>query len=135
MQGSARVIRCLQDARITLSQDCKAALFDHEVLMSESIEFNQPMAQACTEEIATFCDGVTAGDARVVWCLQQNKDKKNFGDRCRAVCRHPFGHVVCMLCGLDCSSLSPVPASCLRREEPGRHLWSSLIEVRSSIAM
>ena len=30
-QGSARVIRCLQDHRSTLSQKCAAAIFDHEV--------------------------------------------------------------------------------------------------------
>jgi golgi apparatus protein 1 len=106
VQGSARVIRCLQDARSSISQNCKAALFDHEVLMSESIEFNEPMAQACTEEIANFCDGVTTGDARVIWCLQQNKDESNFGDKCRAVCFFacPFVHVFCMPCSLHCSS-------------------------------
>jgi hypothetical protein len=31
VQGSARVIRCLQDHRSSLSQTCAAALFDHEV--------------------------------------------------------------------------------------------------------
>jgi hypothetical protein len=31
LQGSARVIRCLQDHRSSLSQTCAAALFDHEV--------------------------------------------------------------------------------------------------------
>jgi golgi apparatus protein 1 len=46
LQGSARVIRCLQDNRSKLAPKCKAALFDHEVRMSESIELNKPMAQA-----------------------------------------------------------------------------------------
>jgi hypothetical protein len=31
LQGSARVIRCLQEHRPNLSQACAAALFDHEV--------------------------------------------------------------------------------------------------------
>jgi Golgi apparatus protein 1 len=31
LQGSARVIRCLQDNRNSLVQKCAAALFDHEV--------------------------------------------------------------------------------------------------------
>jgi hypothetical protein len=30
-QGSARVIRCLQDSRASLSSGCTGALFDHEV--------------------------------------------------------------------------------------------------------
>lgn len=33
-QGSARVIRCLQENRAVLSQQCTAALFDHEVRFS-----------------------------------------------------------------------------------------------------
>jgi hypothetical protein len=31
LQGSARVIRCLQDHRRSLTPTCAAALFDHEV--------------------------------------------------------------------------------------------------------
>ena len=88
VQGSARVIRCLQDAREQLSPECGVTLFDQEVMMSESIEFNAPMARACADEVATFCEGVPAGDARVLWCLQQHKDDGQFGKGCRDVRSH-----------------------------------------------
>ena len=86
MQGSARVIRCLQDARQKLKKDCQAALFDHEILMSESIEYNAPMRNACGDEISRFCDHIPAGDARVIWCLQQHKEDSHFGGGCKEVC-------------------------------------------------
>lgn len=49
--GSARVIRCLEDQREKLTQECSASLFDFEVHMAESIDFNFPMKQSCSEEI------------------------------------------------------------------------------------
>ena len=64
-QGSARVIRCLQDAREELSYECRATLFDAEVRMAEDIDFKYPMKRACTAEIQGFCPGVQHGHARV----------------------------------------------------------------------
>ena len=87
LQGSARVFRCLQDQRSSLSLDCKTALFDHEVIMAESINFNKPLAQACTDEVSRYCKGVASGDSRVLWCLRQHKDKPDFGAGCSKVRR------------------------------------------------
>lgn len=70
LQGSARVIRCLQDHRTNLSQKCAAALFDHEVKMAEDIDFKYPMRKACAWEISKMCKDVPKGHARVVRCLQ-----------------------------------------------------------------
>lgn len=61
--------------REKLSYDCKAALFDQEVLMSENIDFNYPMKMACVKEIDEFCKDVPHGHARVIRCLSDNKDK------------------------------------------------------------
>lgn len=69
-QGSARVIRCLQDAREELSYECRATLFDAEVRMAEDIDFKYPMKRACTAEIQAFCSGIQHGQARVIRCLQ-----------------------------------------------------------------
>lgn len=82
LQGSARVFRCLQDQRAALTLDCKTALFDHEVIMAESVNFNKPLAQACTDEVSRYCKGVPSGDARVLWCLRQHKDESDFGKGC-----------------------------------------------------
>ena len=70
VQGSARVIRCLQDAREELTYECRATLFDAEVRMAEDIDFKYPMKRACTAEIQAFCSGVQHGQARVIRCLQ-----------------------------------------------------------------
>ena len=43
VQGSARVIRCLINARDKLSGVCRATLFDEEVRFSENIDFQYPM--------------------------------------------------------------------------------------------
>lgn len=69
-QGSARVIRCLQDKREMLSSDCRASLFDQEVQMAEDIDFKYPMKRSCTSEIKQFCPGIEHGSARIIRCLQ-----------------------------------------------------------------
>ena len=69
-QGSARVIRCLQDAREELTYECRATLFDAEVRMAEDIDFKYPMKRSCTSEIKQFCPGIKHGSARIIRCLQ-----------------------------------------------------------------
>jgi golgi apparatus protein 1 len=70
LQGSARVIRCLEENRSNLDQKCAAALFDHETRMAEDIDFKYPMKRACVFEIRIFCKSVQQGHARVIRCLQ-----------------------------------------------------------------
>lgn len=82
LQGSARVIRCMQDQRASLTEDCRVTLFDHEVRMSESIDFQLPMKQACSAEISKYCKDVPAGHARVIRCLQSNREDTDFGNKC-----------------------------------------------------
>lgn len=80
--GSARVIRCLEDQRTKLSGECAAALFDFEVHMAESIDFNYPMKSACTGEINRFCKDVQSGHSRVKRCLEDSMEKEGFGSEC-----------------------------------------------------
>ena len=70
LQGSARVIRCLQDNREELGYECRATLFDQEVRMAEDIDFKYPMKRACTSEINKFCTGIPHGHANIIRCLQ-----------------------------------------------------------------
>ena len=65
-QGSARMIRCLQDSRSKLSKDCQASLFDQEVKMAEDIDFKYPLKRACSLEIQTFCADVQRGHSNVI---------------------------------------------------------------------
>lgn len=82
--GSARVIRCLQDRRQDLTAQCSAELFDEEVGMAESIDFQIRMKTTCKAEIKTFCRNVPHGHARVIRCLQDNLKADNFTKGCQA---------------------------------------------------
>ncbi|KAK9867536.1 hypothetical protein WJX84_008718 [Apatococcus fuscideae] len=82
--GSARVIRCLQDRREQLSTDCKATLFDQEVRMAESIDFQYKTKKACSPEIKRFCPGMPGGHARVIRCLQDHLSEAQFSTGCRS---------------------------------------------------
>ncbi|KAF6266246.1 hypothetical protein COO60DRAFT_1470052 [Scenedesmus sp. NREL 46B-D3] len=82
--GSARVIRCLQDHRTSLSQTCAAALFDHEVKMAEDIDFKYPTRKACAWEISNFCKNTPHGHARVIRCLQARLDDEDMSPECKA---------------------------------------------------
>jgi Golgi apparatus protein 1 len=66
LQGSARVIRCLQTQRDKLSSRCRAEMFNEEVRFSENIDFQYPMKQACLQEIDRYCKDVPHGQARVI---------------------------------------------------------------------
>ena len=82
-QGSARVIRCLQDAREELSYECRATLFDAEVRMAEDIDFKYPMKRACTAEIGRFCSDKEHGHARVIRCLQDHVEEPDMASECK----------------------------------------------------
>ena len=56
--------------RADLSYECKATLFDQEVRMAESIDFQFPMKKACGSAIKQFCSDVPHNHARVIRCLQ-----------------------------------------------------------------
>jgi hypothetical protein len=69
-QGSARVIRCLQNQRDKLTTNCRVTLFDEEVRFSENIDFQYPMKKVCAQEVEMFCKDVPHGNGRVIRCLQ-----------------------------------------------------------------
>lgn len=81
--GSARVIRCLQDHRRSLTSTCAAALFDHEVKMAEDIDFKYPTRRACAWEISHFCKGVPHGHARIIRCLQNSLEEQDMSAECK----------------------------------------------------
>lgn len=83
-QGDARVIRCLEESREQLTTDCRVAMFDHMTRMSEDIDFNKPLKDACSSEIKQNCANVNPGHSRVVRCLQDGKRKK-YSDKCKKV--------------------------------------------------
>lgn len=70
--------------RAMLSEDCRITLFDTEVVMAESIDFQYGMKKNCTDEITKFCKDISHGRAKVIRCLEDNMDKPEFGPSCKA---------------------------------------------------
>ena len=83
VQGSARVIRCLQEQREELSYECRATLFDAEVRMAEDIDFKYPMKRACSNELTQLCPGIPHGSARLIRCLQEHQDDDAMSSECK----------------------------------------------------
>ncbi|KAF5838865.1 hypothetical protein DUNSADRAFT_2034 [Dunaliella salina] len=83
-QGSARVIRCLQDHRKSLQQKCAAALFDHEVRISEDIDFNSVMKKTCAWEINQLCKDLPHGHGRIIRCLEEKTEDPDMSKECKS---------------------------------------------------
>lgn len=99
-----------------LSEDCRITLFDTEVVMAESIDFQYGMKKNCTDEITKFCKDVSHGRAKVIRCLEDNMDKPEFGASCKSSVEKHIQHaaqdyrsalifqaaVLCVLCCFVC---------------------------------
>ena len=81
--GSANVIRCLQDQREQLTFECRATLFDMEVRMSESLDFQYPLKAACTNELRSLCKDVPAVNSQAIKCLQTKIENADMGGACK----------------------------------------------------
>ncbi|KAF5829593.1 hypothetical protein DUNSADRAFT_15858 [Dunaliella salina] len=82
--GSARVIRCLQDHRSSLNTKCAAALFDHEVHISEDIDFNHQLKKTCAYEVSELCKEMPHGHGRIIRCLERELDNTDMSKECKA---------------------------------------------------
>ena len=79
----ARVIQCLQDYKEDLQvPDCKAQVKKLTMRAAEDIRFDEPLADACFEDRSRLCEGVAAGSARVIRCLQDQREELSY--ECRA---------------------------------------------------
>ncbi|KAK9820440.1 hypothetical protein WJX72_010380 [[Myrmecia] bisecta] len=79
----ARVIQCLQDYRDELVEpECKAQVHKLTQRAAQDIRFDEPLADACFEDRAKLCDGVQPGSARVIRCLQDQREELSY--ECRA---------------------------------------------------
>ncbi|KAL4853837.1 Golgi apparatus protein 1 [Chlorella vulgaris] len=84
-RGSSGVVRCLGAKRAELAPACAALLFDTEVSMAESIDFNWPLKEACSEELKARCSGVPHGQGRAIRCLGKAAEAHGdeFSERCK----------------------------------------------------
>jgi Golgi apparatus protein 1 len=79
----ARVIQCLQDYKEDLQVPaCKKQVKKLTMRAAEDIRFDEPLADACYEDRSRLCEGVTPGSARVIRCLQDQREELSY--ECRA---------------------------------------------------
>ncbi|MEW5310424.1 MAG: hypothetical protein WDW38_002223 [Sanguina aurantia] len=68
-------INCLQQYKEELKSDkCQAEVHRMLARIGRDIRFDEVLADACTEDRTKFCNEVQPGSARVIRCLQDNRD-------------------------------------------------------------
>lgn len=79
----AGVVRCLQDyVREISNPACKKRVRRYKRLAAQDIRFNVPLADNCFEDRQKYCSNVPPGSARVIRCLESNREKLSLN--CRA---------------------------------------------------
>ena len=79
----ARVLTCLEDFRDDLRGDeCKAAVHKMIVRQATDYRLDEPLAASCYQDHKNFCASHAPGSARVIRCLQDNREALSY--QCRA---------------------------------------------------
>eukprot|EP00878_Enallax_costatus_P020866 GHUV01022075.1.p1 GENE.GHUV01022075.1~~GHUV01022075.1.p1 ORF type:complete len:715 (+),score=210.45 GHUV01022075.1:1362-3506(+) len=67
---------CLQDSVDRIQPGpCRSMVFEYQKLAAQDIRFDVPLADACHKDRQKLCANVPPGSARVIRCLQNNRDK------------------------------------------------------------
>mmetsp|Transcript_96994 Transcript_96994/g.277531 ORF Transcript_96994/g.277531 Transcript_96994/m.277531 type:complete len:1109 (-) Transcript_96994:154-3480(-) len=88
--GEGRLHNCLKskynskDPAETLTDTCKAAVFQSKIEKSEDIRLDVAAKSKCESEIEKFCSNTKFGEARIQKCLYDSRRKDGFGDDCKA---------------------------------------------------
>ncbi|KAG2435442.1 hypothetical protein HYH02_011942 [Chlamydomonas schloesseri] len=90
-------LNCLQQYREELKSDkCKAEIHRRLTRAARDIRFDEVLASSCMEDRNRFCSDVQPGSARVIRCLQDNRN--NLDQKCAAAL---FDHEVKMAEDID----------------------------------
>ncbi|GLI60743.1 hypothetical protein VaNZ11_002971 [Volvox africanus] len=90
-------LNCLQSLREELKSDkCKAEIHRRLARAARDIRFDEVLAGACTDDRNRFCSEVQPGSARVIRCLQDNRN--SLDQKCAAAL---FDHEVKMAEDID----------------------------------
>eukprot|EP00271_Cylindrocystis_brebissonii_P019065 TRINITY_DN562_c0_g3_i1.p1 TRINITY_DN562_c0_g3~~TRINITY_DN562_c0_g3_i1.p1 ORF type:complete len:1830 (+),score=464.44 TRINITY_DN562_c0_g3_i1:323-5812(+) len=81
--GGGLVLKCLEEKREKLRDECKTALFGQEVRSSFSIDYKYALKRACKAERKLFCAHVPPGHADVISCLERKVDDPEMGAECQ----------------------------------------------------
>jgi hypothetical protein len=79
--GEGRVLACLFAHQDKLSGKCEYALYDAASRLERAIAAMSYLAGECKTDLETHCQGVRAGEGRLLKCLEANEAK--LSDRCR----------------------------------------------------
>lgn len=81
--GGGKAKACLGEKMKELSSDCQREIFRRDVEDAEDVRFNKVLTEACAADKVRFCTSVEPGRARVLGCLEDNKDHLEFTDPCK----------------------------------------------------
>ena len=73
--GEGRVLACLYAYGDKLSGRCEYALYDAAVQLERAVAALSYAVNECSSDLRTFCQGVQAGEGRLLECLQKNDAK------------------------------------------------------------
>jgi hypothetical protein len=78
--GEGRILACLYARSDKLSGKCEFALYDAAVQLERFVAAISYLADECDDDLDKFCSGVSAGEGRLLKCLDDNAAK--ISDRC-----------------------------------------------------
>lgn len=78
--GEGRILACLYAYSDKLSGKCEYALYDAAVQLERFVAAIAYLADECDDDLDKFCEGVSAGEGRLLKCLDDNAAK--LSDRC-----------------------------------------------------
>ena len=79
--GEGRVLACLYARSDKLSSKCEYALYDAAAQLERAVAALSYVVNECADDLDQLCNGVAAGEGRLLQCLEKN-DKKVSG-RCK----------------------------------------------------
>lgn len=79
--GEGRVLACLYAHQDKLSGKCEFALYDAAVRLERAVAALSYAANECEDDLDKYCQGVPAGEGRLLECIEKNDAKVS--SRCK----------------------------------------------------
>ena len=73
--GEGRVLACLYAHQDKLSGKCEFALYDAAVRLERAVAALSYAANECEDDLDKYCQGVPAGEGRLLECIDKNEAK------------------------------------------------------------
>lgn len=79
--GEGRILACLYAHQDKLSGKCEFALYDAAVRLERAVAALSYAANECEDDLDKYCQGVQAGEGRLLECIEKNDAKVS--SRCK----------------------------------------------------